>query len=111
MPNPCPVNPMSASDASTFKPAKVLVPVDFSSSSEECLDAAANFAEKFHSELYLLYVVPMFPTVPTLDGPTCVWPEKEFLEDAQNRAGKRLRELTEQFSIREMWRAGDQPAT
>lgn len=88
---------MSSSHTSIFKPAKLLVPVDFSSSSDGALQAAVECAEMFKSQLYLLHIVPMFPVVPTLDGPTCVWPEEEFLQDARNRADKRLTALAQQY--------------
>lgn len=39
-------------------PKKIVVPVDFSSSSHMALDAATELAEKFGAELYLVHVVP-----------------------------------------------------
>ncbi len=93
---------MSSPHAQTFKPAKVLVPVDFSSSSQQALEAAADFAEMSHSELYLLHVVPMFPVAPTLDGPNCFWPEGEFLQDARDHADKRLHGLTQPYLSRDI---------
>lgn len=91
---------MSVTNAPTFHPAKVLVPVDFSSSSHEALEAAVDIAEKFGSEVRLLHVVARFAVVPTLDGPTCVWPEQEFLQDACDRAEERLKVLTQQYMSR-----------
>lgn len=88
---------MSLTHVQTFKATKLLVPVDFSLSSQEALEAAVDCAAMFHSELYLLHVVPIFPAVPTLDGPTCVWPEEEFLQEARNNAEKRLIALTQQY--------------
>lgn len=44
-------------------PTKILVPIDFSPSSHAALEAATELAEKFHAELYLLNVIPEFPTV------------------------------------------------
>lgn len=88
---------MSSAHASIFKPAKLLVPIDFSSSSNEALQAAVACSEMFRSEIYLLHIVPMFPVVPTLDDPTCVWPEEEFLQHARNRADKRLTALAQQY--------------
>lgn len=88
---------MSSTSASSFKPAKLLIPVDFSPASDEALNAAVACAEMFHAELYLLHVVPMFPVVPTLDGPTCVWPEEEFLQNARDRADKHLATLAQRY--------------
>ncbi len=44
-------------------PTKILVPIDFSSSSHTALEAATELADKFHAELILLNVIPEFPTV------------------------------------------------
>ena len=41
-------------------PSKILVPIDFSPSSHEALEAATELAEKHHAELYLLHVVPEY---------------------------------------------------
>ncbi|SRR6266568_4010775 len=52
-------------ETNTFSaiPTKILVPIDFSSSSHTALEAATELAEKFHAELFLLNVIPEFPTV------------------------------------------------
>jgi nucleotide-binding universal stress UspA family protein len=52
-------------EAGTFSavPTKILVPIDFSSSSHSALEAATELAEKFHAELFLLNVIPEAPTV------------------------------------------------
>ena len=52
-------------EAGTFSavPSKILVPIDFSSSSHNALDAATELAEQFHAELFLLHVIPEFPAV------------------------------------------------
>jgi nucleotide-binding universal stress UspA family protein len=42
-------------------PGKILVPIDFSPSSHQALEAATELAEKFGSKLYLLHVVPEYP--------------------------------------------------
>lgn len=42
-------------------PGKILVPIDFSSSSHQALEAATELAEKFGASLYLLHVVPEHP--------------------------------------------------
>ena len=53
------------SEAGTFSasPSRILVPIDFSSSSHNALEAAIELAEQFHAELFLLNVIPEFPTV------------------------------------------------
>ena len=43
-------------------PNRILVPVDFSASSHQALDAATELAMKFGAELHLLHVVPEYVT-------------------------------------------------
>jgi nucleotide-binding universal stress UspA family protein len=52
-------------EAGTFSavPSKILVPIDFSSSSHNALEAATELAEQFHAELFLLNIIPEFPAV------------------------------------------------
>jgi len=59
---------MSEANGYSAIPTKILVPVDFSSSSHAALDAATELAEKFHAELYLLNVIPSFPNVSLPDS-------------------------------------------
>ncbi len=54
---------MSETGAYSAVPTKILVPIDFSASSHSALEAATELAEKFHAELFLLNVIPEFPTV------------------------------------------------
>src|SRR6516164_11098134 len=59
-------------EAGTFSavPSKILVPIDFSSSSHNALEAATELADKFHAELFLLNVIPEAPTVALPDSVT-----------------------------------------
>jgi nucleotide-binding universal stress UspA family protein len=43
-------------------PTKILLPIDFSPSSQAALEMAADLALHFQAELYLVNVIPMFPT-------------------------------------------------
>ena len=54
---------MSEAGAFSAVPTKILVPIDFSPSSHAALEAATELADKFHAELFLLNVIPEFPTV------------------------------------------------
>ena len=75
-------------DAISVNPTKILVPVDFSPSSREALEAATGLAEKFNAELYLLHVIPEFSNA--------VLPEtvkQEDLIEAERKAA------TERFEI------------
>jgi len=54
---------MPEAGAFSAVPTKILVPIDFSPSSHAALEAATELADKFHAELFLLNVIPEFPTV------------------------------------------------
>jgi len=42
-------------------PTRILLPIDFSPSSNASLGVAADLALHFHAELYLVHVIPFFP--------------------------------------------------
>jgi nucleotide-binding universal stress UspA family protein len=63
-------------------PTKILVPVDFSPSSHAALEAAAELAQHFGAEIYLVHVIPMFPTTTIPD----FFPETKFLEESRKVA-------------------------
>jgi nucleotide-binding universal stress UspA family protein len=67
-------------------PTKMLLPIDFSSSSDAALQMATDLAQHFHAELCLLHVVPIF----SLDSTAEYVPDTEFLQDARNRGEQRL---------------------
>jgi len=63
-------------------PKKILVPIDFSPSSDAALDQASSLAQQLHSEVHLVHVIPMF-TAPKM--PDFV-PETEFIAGARKAA-------------------------
>ena len=67
-------------------PTKILLPIDFSPSSQAALEMAANLAEHFHAELFLVNVIPMFPTTTLPD----LIPEAEFIREARSFSEKHL---------------------
>jgi len=67
-------------------PTKILLPIDFSSSSQAALDMAADLAEHFHAELYLVNVIPMFPTTNFPD----IASEDEFMRETRAFAEQHL---------------------
>jgi nucleotide-binding universal stress UspA family protein len=72
--------------ALTFCPAKILLPIDFSPSSQSALEAAADLAQHFHAELYLVNVIPIFPTSTLPD----FIPEEKFLDESRAHAERHL---------------------
>jgi len=67
-------------------PTKILLPIDFSPSSEAALEMAADLAKHFHAELHLVNVIPMFPTTTFPD----MVPEAVFSRDARAFAERHL---------------------
>jgi nucleotide-binding universal stress UspA family protein len=79
--------------ASQFAPTKILVPIDFSPSSEAALRAATGLAEQFHAEIYLLHAIPMLAITTGIEFPTTFYPAEEFLEGAREQARRKLQEM------------------
>jgi nucleotide-binding universal stress UspA family protein len=52
---------MSRSESASVVPTTILVPIDFSPSSHQALEAATELAEKFGAKLCLLHVIPEYP--------------------------------------------------
>ena len=77
---------MSKVDAFHSIPKKILLPIDFSSSSQAALEMAADLAKHFHAELYLVNVIPVFPTTTLPD----MIPEAEFIREARTFAEQHL---------------------
>jgi nucleotide-binding universal stress UspA family protein len=67
-------------------PTKILLPIDFSASSQAALEMAADLAKHFHAELHLLNVIPMFPTTTLPD----LVPEGAFIQEARTFAEQHL---------------------
>jgi nucleotide-binding universal stress UspA family protein len=67
-------------------PSKILLPIDFSPSSQAALEMAADLAFHFHAELYLVNVIPMFPTTTIPD----LLPEGEFMQETRTFAESHL---------------------
>jgi nucleotide-binding universal stress UspA family protein len=67
-------------------PTRILLPTDFSSSSQAALEMAADLAQHFHAELHLVNVIPFFPTTTLPD----FVPEASFIEESRSRATRHL---------------------
>jgi nucleotide-binding universal stress UspA family protein len=75
-------------------PSKILVPIDFSPSSQVALETAADLALPLHAALYLVNVIPQFP------GPVYgdFHSENDFIRDARKHAKERLLKCCEVLS-------------
>jgi nucleotide-binding universal stress UspA family protein len=67
-------------------PTKILLPIDFSPSSQAALEMAADLAMHFHAELYLVNVIAMFPTATVPD----FIPEVTFIQEQRTFAERHL---------------------
>ena len=65
---------------------KILLPIDFSSSSYAALETAAEIAGHFKAELYLIHVIPKLPIVTEAD----FFDETAVLQNARNHAEQQL---------------------
>ena len=83
---------MSQELAFPSTPTKILVPLDFSTSSSAALGMATALAQRFGAELHLLHVVPMLPVINGVDdfpqSQTAL--ETAFLRDSLDRAEQSL---------------------
>ncbi len=77
---------MSEVHAFSSIPAKILLPIDFSPSSQAALEMAAELAKHFHAELHLVNVIPFFPTTTLPD----MIPEGEYIQEARAFAERHL---------------------
>jgi nucleotide-binding universal stress UspA family protein len=70
----------------TSIPKKILLPVDFSASTNPTLQMAADLALHFHAELHMIHVIPFFPNTTLPD----FVPEEKFHQQAMAHAEKHL---------------------
>jgi nucleotide-binding universal stress UspA family protein len=73
-------------------PRKILLPMDFSPSSDAALTMATDLAQHFRAELHLVHVVLMIPMGTGMDAfPESPLPfEMTFLEESKGRAEQKL---------------------
>jgi nucleotide-binding universal stress UspA family protein len=67
-------------------PTKILLPIDFSQSSQTALEVSADLAQHFHAELHLVHIVPLFPVTTLPD----FLPEESMLEGAKSRVEQQM---------------------
>ncbi len=77
-------------------PTKILLPIDFSPSSQAALDIAADLALHFHAGLCLVNVIPMFPVTTFPD----LVPEGEFIQKGRRTAERHLAKCQEVLTSR-----------
>ena len=85
---------MHQDDNMQLHPKKILLPIDFSPSSDAALKTASELAQHFQSQLMLLNIVPVIPILSADEFATCYFPQQEFLEEAKRKASERLATCT-----------------
>ena len=77
-------------------PTRILLPIDFSPSSQVALEMAADLALHFHASLHLIHVIPAF-TATTFPDFT---PEQTALREARAEAEENLRKCCTNLASR-----------
>jgi nucleotide-binding universal stress UspA family protein len=77
---------MSERGALESIPTKILLPIDFSPSSQAALETAADLALHFHAELFLVNIIPLFSTFTSEYSV----PQVQFQQEEKTRAEKHL---------------------
>jgi nucleotide-binding universal stress UspA family protein len=85
-------------DKMQLHPKKILLPIDFSPSSDAALKTAMGLAQHFQSQLVLLNIVPLIPIVSADEFSSCYFPQQEFLEEAKRKASERLAMCTQHLA-------------
>ena len=79
-------------------PTRILLPIDFSPSSQVALETAADLALHFQAQLYLVNVVPLFSTFAT----EYVAPQVQFQSEEKARAEQRLAKVQAVLAARKL---------
>jgi nucleotide-binding universal stress UspA family protein len=84
---------MTSIHKASFSATEILVPIDFSASSEAALEAATGLAKQFHAGIHLVHVIPEFPDVHGDD----LLPETADLEERRQSVQLKLNAWKEQL--------------
>jgi nucleotide-binding universal stress UspA family protein len=71
-------------------PTKILLPIDFSQSSQAALDTATDLALHFHAELFLVNVIPLLSTFTS----EYAAPQLQFQDEEKTHAEQHLAKAT-----------------
>jgi nucleotide-binding universal stress UspA family protein len=87
---------MPIAPSSYATPAKILLPMDFSDSSYSALEAAADLAQRFHAQLYLVHIIAEIPVFTGAD----YFPETAVLEERRSGIEQKLAECRSSLAAR-----------
>lgn len=79
-------------------PSRILLPIDFSSSSQVALETAADLALHFHAELFLVNVIPLFSSF----NSEYVAPQVHFQSEEKAQAEEHLAKVQAVLTARKV---------
>lgn len=77
---------MSDTHKAAFSATKILLPIDFSPSSEAAVEAATGFAQQFHASIHLVHIIPEIPDFNGSD----FFPETAVLQERKETIEQKL---------------------
>jgi nucleotide-binding universal stress UspA family protein len=77
---------VSNTHKAAFTATKILLPIDFSPSSEAAVEAATGFAQQFHAGIHLVHIIPEIPDLSGAD----FFPETAVLQERKETIEQKL---------------------
>jgi len=77
---------VSNTHKAAFTATKILLPIDFSPSSEAAVEAATGFAQQFHAGIHLVHIIPEIPDFSGAD----FFPETAVLQERKETIEQKL---------------------
>lgn len=87
---------MSNTHKAAFSATKILLPIDFTASSEAALEAATGLAEQFHAGIHLVHIIPEIPDFNGSD----FFPETSVLQERREVIEEKLETRKEQLMLK-----------
>jgi nucleotide-binding universal stress UspA family protein len=87
---------VSNAHKAAFSAKKILLPIDFSLSSEAALEAATGLAEQFHAGIHLVHIIPEIPDFNGSD----FFPETAVLQERRETIEEKLDARKEQLMLK-----------
>ncbi|MBB5059919.1 nucleotide-binding universal stress UspA family protein [Granulicella aggregans] len=87
---------MSNTHKAAFSATKILLPIDFTASSEAALEAATGLAEQFHAGIHLVHIIPEIPDFNGSD----FFPETSVLQERREVIEEKLNARREQLMLK-----------
>jgi nucleotide-binding universal stress UspA family protein len=86
---------VSNTKSAAFAATKILLPIDFSPSSEAALEAATGLAQQFHADIHLVHIIP---EVPDFNG-SDFFPETAVLQERRETIEEKLQRYKKQVML------------